>query len=279
MKTKSLRRIAAAGLTLATLALAPGASADPAPNAAPREKSCTGMITAVNPQERVLTVRWFLFHKKFNLGEHCACNLVANSTGSIDELRPGQKVRVSYQNASGVLIADRVVQIPMHYEGMVKAINPDTRKLTLHLRGLDKQFVIGDKCKVVLRDDKAGRLADIQPGQHVTVIYESPSGKLTVRQIDQTSAAYTGKLTAVDASDHTVKVQHLGSTTRFHLADNCAILADGRLNGQLRDLELGDTVTLNYDEIDGVKVANRIVSGTAPAPSLSAKAAEGPNRN
>ena len=60
---------------------------------------------------------------------------------------------------------------------MVKAIDPTARTMTLHVRGLDKTFQIASDCNVLLRDDKPGRLADIQTGNHVTVTYETPDGQ------------------------------------------------------------------------------------------------------
>ena len=63
---------------------------------------------------------------------------MGQDTGAIGDLRPGQKVTVGYQDAHGVLVADRVTQQPMRDEGMVKAIDPATQTLTLHLGVMDK---------------------------------------------------------------------------------------------------------------------------------------------
>jgi len=193
----------------------------------------------------------------------------------MSDLRPGEKVRVSYQDSHGVLIADRVEQQPMLSEGMVKAIDPAGRTLTLHFRGVDKTFQIANDCNVLMRDDKSGRLTDIQAGSHVTVTYETPNSTLMARQIAQTSLEFTGTLTAIDLGEKTLKARAAFGSKRFNVANNCAIVINGKTDGQLSDLKPNDKLTFSYDEINGVNVVNRIgpaetrpgsVASTSPAP-------------
>jgi hypothetical protein len=74
------------------------------------------------------------------------------------------------------------------------------------------------------------------------------------------------------------------SFKKFNLADDCPIVVNGKLNGSWSDLRIGDRVSLNYDNEDGVLVANRVspMTGTvsaapaAPAPSQTAKAGNQP---
>ena len=172
MKTKALRTWAAVGLSVLTATAAYRASADDASanaTAAKPDKTYTGTVVSVDPKEHMLDVKGFLFsNKKFNLGDTCAYTIVGQDTGAIGDLRPGQKVTVGYQDAHGVLVADRVTQQPMRDEGMVKAIDPTTQTLTLHLGVMDKKFQLPADCEVTLRGDKSGTVADIQPGNHVT---------------------------------------------------------------------------------------------------------------
>jgi sulfur carrier protein ThiS len=233
-------------------------SADPAAATPKHEKTCTGMVTSVDTKEHTLGVRGLFSTSKFHLGDNCACTLADQSAGAIDDLRPGQKVAVSYVNAGGVLVADTVAQLAIRSEGIVKSINPEKHELTLHLRAGDKVFAIAEDCKIVLHDEKPGTLADVNPGHHVTVVYELPSGAPVAREIDQTSATFAGTLTALDASDRTIKAKHLTGTSKFFLADGCIIMVNGKPAGELSDLKLGDKIAVSYDEIDGVKVVNRI---------------------
>jgi hypothetical protein len=247
------------------------ASADQAATAAKPDKNYTGTVVSVDPKEHTLDVRGLVLSKKFNLGDSCAYALLDKPAGTMSDLRPGEKVAVKYQDASGVLVADRVEQKPMRYEGMVTAISPENRTLTVHVTGMDKTFHITDNCGIVLRDDKSGTLADIQVGNHVTVTYETPGDTLTARQIAQTSAAFTGTLTAIDLGERTVKAKALFETKKFNLADNCAIVLNGKPEGQLSDLKPNDQLIFSYDEINGINVVNRIATTTPQPQTVTAK--------
>ncbi|MGH7975077.1 MAG: hypothetical protein ACREDS_14900 [Limisphaerales bacterium] len=254
--------VCASVLTAATVATA---SADQAATVVRPEKTYTGMIVSVNPAEHTLEVRGFLFSKKFNLGDHCTYAMLEKPAGAIGDLRPGEKVAVKYQDASGVLVADGIQQEPMRYEGMVTAINPEKHTLTVHVNGMDKTFQIAEDCGVVLRDDKSGTLAEIQVGNHVTVTYETPQDKPTAREIAQTSATFTGSLSAIDLGERTVKAKTLFDTKKFNVGDDCAIVLNGKAGGQLSDLKPDEELVFSYDVVDGINVVNRIAATkTAP---------------
>ena len=273
MKTIRSKNWMAVGAAVLTATAAFRASADQLATAARPESSYTGTVVSVDPQDHTLTTKGFIFSKKFNLGAACEYTLLDNGAGTAGDLRPGEKVRVSYQDAQGVLIADRVVQQPMRFEGMVTAIDPNQHTLTLHRPTLDKQFQIADGCKIVLRADKPGTFADIHPGNHVTVTYETPGGTPTAREIAQTSIEFTGTLTAIDLGEKTVKARSLFDTKKFNLADNCAIVIDGKTDGQLSDLKPDDKLVFSYDEINGVNVANRIALADAQTKSIASTTA------
>lgn len=247
------------------------ASADQAATAAKPDKNYTGTIISVSPTEHTLDVRGFLFSKKFNLGDNCTYVLLENPGGTIGDLRLGEKVAVKYQDASGVFVADRVKQEPMRYEGMVTAIDPENHTLTVHVRGMDKTFQIADDCSVVLRDDKSGTLNEIQVGNHVTVTYETPNDTLTARQIAQTSATFTGTLTAIDLGERTVKAKTLFDTKKFNLADNCAIVINGKTDGQLSDLKPDEQLVFSYNDVNGINVVNRIADANTAPQTVTAK--------
>ena len=247
-------------------------SADQAATAARPEKNYTGTVVSVDPKENTLETKGFVLSKKFNLGVACNYTLLDKNAGTASDLRPGEKVTVNYQNADGVLVADRIEQQPMRYEGMVKAIDLNTHMLTLHVRGMDKQFQLANDCNVVLRDNKSSALADIQIGNHVTVTYETPDDKLTARQIAQTSLAFTGTLTAIDLEEKTLKAKAAFSSMKFNLADNCAVVINGKPDGQLSDLKPNDKLVFSYDEINGINVVNRIAPAEAQPNSVASTA-------
>jgi len=255
-------------LSVLTATAAFRASADQAGMAAkPAEKSYTGTVTVVDLNEQRLDVHGFFFSKKFNLGAPCSFTLPDETAGTLNDLRPGEKVTVSYQDASGVLVADRIEQQALTYEGMVKGIDAAKHTMTLHLGASDKEFQLPDDCKIILRNKQSGMLADIQPGSHVTVTYENPNGTLIARQIAQTSIEFTGSLTAIDLNERTVQAQATFGSKRFSLADNCAIVINGKADGELSDLKPKDKLVFSYNEIDGVNVVNRIAPAEAQANS------------
>jgi len=277
MKTTKAKNWTAVCAAVLTATAVFRASADQSATAARPEKSYTGTVRFVDPTERVLRVQgWTMFNKTFNLGDNCAVAQLDKNPGTAGDLRAGEKVKVSYQDSHGVLIADRVEQQPMLSEGMVKAVDPAGHTLTLRLHGMDKTFQIAGDCNVLLRDDKSGKLTDIQAGSHVTVTYETPNSTPTARQIAQTSLEFTGKLTAIDLGEKTLKAKATFGSKKFNVADNCAIVVNGRTDGRLSDLKPDDKLTFSYDEINGVNVVNRIgpaetrpgsvASTTSPAP-------------
>jgi hypothetical protein len=234
------------------------------------ERNYTGTISSVDLKEHTLETKGFVSGKKFNLGVACNYVLLDNNAAAANDLRPGEKVTVSYQNVDGVLVADRIEQQPVRYEGMVKAIDPAAHTLTLHVRGMDKTFQIADDCGVMLRNEKSGALGDIQTGNHVTVTYETPDGRPTARQIAQTSIEFTGTLTAIDLGERTLKARAVFDTKKFNVADNCAIVINGKPDGQLGDLKPNDKLVISYDEINGVNVVNRIAPAEAQTKSVAA---------
>jgi predicted RNA-binding protein len=236
------------------------AAADPTVASAAPAKEYTGTVMNVDRQENTLETRGFLFGKKFNLGSACIYSLLEDTNGTEAGLHAGQKVTVTYQNVDGVLVADRIEQQPMRLEGRVKSIDQAKHTVTVHEDGLglDKQFLFAAGCKVMLRDDKAGAVSDIQPGNYVALVYETPTGLPTVQIISQTSQHFTGTVTALDLDERTVKARSLFDEKKFNLGENCVIVANGRLDGQLSDLKPEDNLIFTYDEIEGVNVVNHI---------------------
>lgn len=270
MKTTALGKWAAVGMSVLTLA-AYSSPADQTATAAKPDKTCTGTVASVHPDQRTLEVKGFLFSKTFNIGNSCTFALLDKPDGSISDMRPGEKVVVSYQSPNGVLVADSIRQKPMDDTGTVKAIDPAKHTITMHSGIMDKTFRVPDDCVVVLHNDKSGTVADVQPGDHVIITYETPDGKLTARQIAQTSATFTGELTAIDLGEKTLKAKATFDSKKFHLGDNCTIVLNGKLGGHLTDLRPGEKLTFNYDTVNGVNIVNRIADAQTAQETAAAQ--------
>jgi len=276
MKTTRLKNWMAVWVAILTATAGCRVLADEAAANAPAakpEKTYTGMVVSVDPKERLLDVNGFLFsHKQFNLGDTCTYMIVGQDSGAVDDLRPGQRVTVGYQDANGVLVADRVTQQALRDGGMVKAIDAKAQTLTLHAGMIDKTFQLPANCTVTLRGDKTGTVGDIQAGDHVTVTYEVPEGKATVREMAQASATFTGDLTAIDLDQKTIKAKATFSAKKFNVGDDCAIMVNGRPDGKLTDLRPGESLAISYDEVNGVNIVNRIAPGDDRKSSVASSA-------
>lgn len=240
------------------------------------DKTYTGKVEFVNPNAHSLVIKGFVFNRNFNLGADCTYVLWNKPQGTVGDLLPGQKVTVTYQDAHGVLVANRVEQVLLTREGTVKSIDPGTHTLALQLRAGVQTFQLPDDCKVMLHGGKSGAFTDIQPGNYVTITYETPKDKKVARQIAQTSETYTGQLTAVDIGDRVVKAKTSFGTKTFHLGNNCSIVNNGQINGQMADLKLGSRLSFTYDEVNGINVANRIGPVNAPSETATATQPETP---
>jgi Cu/Ag efflux protein CusF len=247
-------------------------SAADQPAASPsNEKQCTGKVDYVNMDEHTATVTALLRHRTFDLGNNCAIIRWDNTTGGINDLRPGQNVTIGYRDVGGVLVADRVEQNAMRYRGVVKSLDPAQHRLVLRHWDGDKTFMLAADCNVLLHDKEVGAIANIKPGDHVSVVYETPSGPDVVRQIAQTSASFTGSVVALDLPHRMVTASGTFGTKRFSLANDCSIVMDGRIDAPMMDLRPGQSLTINYDEVNGVNVANRIAPANAAHESATAQ--------
>ena len=251
------------------------ASADDATAQAPAvrpDKNYTGTIVFVDPKEYLLDVKGFLFStKEFNLGKNCSYTIADKDNGTVNDLRPGQRVELAYQDVHGVPIADRIIQKPMRVEGMVNAIDPATHRVTLSAAFRDKTFQLPSDCMVTLHDGKSGSINNIQPGNHVTVTYEVPNGQATAKEIAQTSLTFTGRLTVIDLNRKMLRADAGFRSKSFRLGNNCTIVINGQPSGQLTDLRPGEEFTFSYNKIDGVNIVNRIAPVAAPPPGSMAQ--------
>ena len=270
MIKSSKQALALASVVLATTAFNGLADQADKPAGMP-EKNYSGRVAFVDPLNRTFNVKsWALSKKEFNLGDNCTFALPGMNNGTLADLRPGQEITVRYQDLQGVRVADRVEQHPLKYEGMVAAIDPNKRTLTLRHGSFNRTIQIADGCAVTLRQDKSGQLTDIQPGDHVTVTYEIPGGDHPIaRQISQTSMEFTGQLTAIDLDQKVVKAKGAFENKEFSLADDCAVVINGRPDGKLSELNPDEKLKFNYDTINGVNVVNRIEPAAAEQKAMA----------
>ncbi len=264
---KSTRSGLAALISAAVVALNSTAAADPASTYSGPAKTFTGDVLAVDLSQHTVKVRspW-LIGKTFSLGAACAYAFLDGAPDAPAALHPGQKISVIYQSVDGVLVADRIMQRRLRFNGWVQAVDRNAHTLTVQPGGfaLTRKFQFSGASRVTLLGDRPGTFADIQPGNHVSLTYEEPPGTATVQNIAQTSATFTGELTAIDLDAKTLKAKTSFTDRSFELGKHCVIDLDGRGGGRLSDLRPEEKLVFTYDDINGVNVVNRI----APAKDL-----------
>jgi Cu/Ag efflux protein CusF len=280
MKTMRTYTVARAALALICPACTNQALGDDSCNVAQKEKSFKGNVVSVDAPEGTLSVKSFFFTRNFHTASDCTVSLQDKPVASLAQLRPGQKVDIRYDGNNGVLIARQITQHDLIYTGHITAIDPVARTLTLKSGMTTRNLAIAPDCAVILKDDKSAALSSLQIGDAVQVSYEPAKGSPMASRINQKSEMFVGTIEAVDATTRSIKAKDMLSEKKFNLADDCPIVINGKLNGSLSDLRIGDRVSFSYNDEDGVLVANRVspMAGTvaaaplAPAPSQTAKA-------
>jgi len=168
-------------------------------------------------------------------------------------------VKVHYQNVRGVRVAHRIDQEDIVFGGHVTAINPEERIIIVQRWPLiDRSFVMAEDCAVVLANDEAGSLDDLAIGHSVNIIYEPWEDRRLTHRIEREGVAFAGTIQSVNAEARSVEVNGPEGAKKFILADDCKIVIGGKAKGDLDDLHAGAEATFNYEDANGVLVANRL---------------------
>lgn len=256
MKTTIVRLTLTAWAVTLLAALTGRAYSDNAPPTKPH--TFTGSVKLVDDNERSITVKGFLSTRRFNAGDHCDVSLEDKPDAALKDLQPGHRVEVQYLAHSGVNVASRITQKNATFTGHISAIDPTKRTLTVKGGVPRKAFVAGEDCKIIIREEKDHTLAGLKIGHKVTVRYTATEGCNLAHKIEQSSLTFAGTVEAIDATTGTLKAKQILSERRFTLAKDCQLIIDGRPNGKLSDLRIGDKLSFHYEDVDGVLVANRV---------------------
>jgi len=281
MKAKLIRKLMILGLTFTLLpgmslvmAEAGSPTATPAPAkaaAAVKALEFTGTINVVDAEERIVKVDKFLMDKTFNLAEKCTFAVGLDKESSLENLTPDMEVTVSYQEADGVLVATHIAQRWYTHTGYIKTTTPASREIVMERLGMAKKYKVNDNTRLTIHNDSA-KLGDLKPGQKVTVTYTKQDDVWLAQKVEDTSETFTGTVEAIDAGANSIKVKSLINTRKFNLGEGCKIVLNGETNGKLKDLRIGQKVTIDYEEVKGVMVAARIELGTAQTAASNANA-------
>ncbi len=275
-----MNTIAKYGLLVLATAWPVGARADQDATTQHKECTWTGTLRTVSMQENAVTGRGFLIlpGKSFPLAKGCTISTLDNNSATLGELQPGEKVTIEYQNVEGVLVAERIMEKALRYAGAVKAVNQKEGIVTMEQAAISKpfrgapMFRISANCKVVLWNNSGGTLADVQPGDRLTVIYELPNRLPVAYRLRDWSSTLVGTIDAIDPAARCVKAREKSEELKFELANDCRIILPSGKTGHLKDLMPGQEFRFTYEEVNGVMVLERIapVGQTKPAETASA---------
>lgn len=251
------------GAYAAPVTIARGTEADARPLPASSSPTNTihqfeGTLRNVNVSGRSVRVKNFWSGRLFEVGNSCEISLQDKPDASISDLIPGQKVNVTFKDFEGVRVATRIMQTNVVITGPVLAIDVPNRTFRVKDGWFSKIITAGPNCTLILRDGSNHPFKDLKIGQRVTVKYITPETGNVAQEIQQRSLEFSGRVDALDARTDTIRVSSLLTDKTFRLGNDCQIVVDGKLGGELKDLRIGDRISFHYDDVDGVLVANRI---------------------
>ena len=87
-------------------------------------RETTGTITAIDQQAKTMTVKGAVMTKSFKITSDTQVTNQNSTSARLDDLKVGDKVRVSYTDLDGVLTANSVVRIESNSGGSSGMGNP-----------------------------------------------------------------------------------------------------------------------------------------------------------
>lgn len=238
------------------------------------EKTWQGTLSAVNTQDNTVMAKHWGFTETFHLGDKCAIMAVDKKEAPLSDLRPGEKVKISYQELEGVRVANRITERALHYGGTVHAVDASAGTVTMAEAPLYKPFRspetfrIAKDCKFTLAAGGTGALADVRPGDRITIVYELPGGTPVAYRISDQSETIVGKLDSMNLPARTLEAKQM----TFQLADKCRFIASNQQAEPLKDLSLGQQYRFTYRDVNGINVLDRIVPAQEAKPAETASA-------
>jgi hypothetical protein len=96
-----------------------GDSGEPAPPEKPKAETFAGAIRTLDAEKRMMTVEATPLSKTFGIASDCEVTTKDKPKASLEDLKVGSVVHVTYEAASGVLLAHRIEQLgPPQETGM-----------------------------------------------------------------------------------------------------------------------------------------------------------------
>jgi Cu/Ag efflux protein CusF len=145
----------------------------------------TGKIHAIDHNAGTVTMTepalYKPFHspEKFRLATGCKVVLANGERGDLAALQPGDRIRVIYEKAGGSPVAYRIRDDSSTFVGKLNAMDLSARTL----RAREQNFEVADNCRIIVKGEQKGHLADLALGKEYRFTYESVNGVNVVDRI------------------------------------------------------------------------------------------------
>jgi hypothetical protein len=218
----------------------------------------SGTVRGLDISQRSLRVKGFWSTRTFELAETCRVSLEDQPEASLDDLALGHRVDVDYRNHDGVRVATRVTQRNLEFEGHVSALDETAGTFRVKRGLVSRRFSAAMEPGAEQADASEGGTQDLELGEKIRVIYLAEDGVNRVQRIERRGLEFKGRVESLDSRAGAIGAGSLLAHRRFRLGDDCQIVVRGELGAELEDLRIGQTVTIRYEDVEGVLVANRI---------------------
>src|SRR6266436_2684950 len=110
--------------------------------------SYQGLIRSIDKNARVVTMQKGVAQKKFQVASDCKVTLWNGSKGTLDDLKPGDSLTLSYQTPGGVPLASRIQGHSLTFDGTIDAVDMADRTVRAKEFLGDKKFHLANGCRI-----------------------------------------------------------------------------------------------------------------------------------
>lgn len=142
-----------------------------------------GTLKAIDGEKRTLTVRAGGLNREFRLGEDCAIVLRNHRAGLPADLKPGQRVSVTYDLPEGERMARQIVHASFTFDGVLTSIDLTERTVKAKAAFGSKKFNLARDCSIMLGGKTDGQLRELKPGERFEFTYDEVNGVNIVNRI------------------------------------------------------------------------------------------------
>lgn len=162
--------------------------------------------------------------------------------------------------AGSVAMAEEKPLVPLRtWTGTLTSVDVEGSALHLKRFWSPKIFNLTKDCRIYVGNNQSAQVSDLRPGMNVRLYYVESDGVAIASRVAQKLELITGSVTAIDTEKGTLGVTAARKGTEFHVAKDCVFQFNGDARGNLRDLRLGQRVTVTGGKLKDRHVAHRVV--------------------